>query len=256
MYNPFDVLLLLDKRDFRPWWFETGTPTFLVQWLRQRQYYTPQLEATLADDELLSAFDVEHIQPEAMLWQTGYLTVHERAQEGGLIVYRLGLPNLEVRTALNRALLTGWLPDPAVHTRLGLSQRRALARGDWAVFRQGLQQLCGSIPYDWYRNNPIAQYEGYWASVFYSHLAALGLELIAEDVTNQGCIDLTVKLPERIYLFEFKVVPDQATGQALAQLRAKAYADKYRADGRPLHLVGIEFSRQQRNVVGFEVETR
>ncbi|WP_201739296.1 PD-(D/E)XK nuclease domain-containing protein, partial [Tepidimonas charontis] len=107
---------------------------------------------------------------------------------------------------------------------------------------------------DWYRANPITQYEGYWASVFYSHLAALGLELIAEDVTNHGCIDLTVKLPERIYLFEFKVVPDQAAGQALAQLKARSYADKYRADGRPLHLVGIEFSRQQRNVVGFEVQ--
>ncbi|TSE29549.1 PD-(D/E)XK nuclease superfamily protein [Tepidimonas charontis] len=253
VYNPFDVLLLFDKREFRPYWFETGTPTFLVEWLRARGYFTPQLEETYADDALLSSFDVESIQPEAMLWQTGYLTFQERIREADFTINRLRLPNLEVRMALNRALLAGWTENAAVVSQQGLLVRRALAQGDTARFRQALESLYATIPHDWYRANPITQYEGYWASVFYSHLAALGLELIAEDVTNHGCIDLTVKLPERIYLFEFKVVPDQATGQALAQLRAKAYADKYRADGRPLHLVGIEFSRQQRNVVGLDV---
>lgn len=256
VYNPFDLLLLFDKREFRPYWFETGTPTFLVEWLRARGYFTPQLEETYADDALLSSFDVESIQPEAMLWQTGYLTFQERIREADYTINRLRLPNQEVRMALNRALLAGWTENAAVVSQQGLLVRRALAQGDTARFRQALESLYAAIPHDWYRANPITQYEGYWASVFYSHLAALGLELIAEDVTNQGCIDLTVKLPERIYLFEFKVVPDQATGHALAQLRAKGYADKYRADGRPLHLVGIEFSRQQRNVVGFEVETR
>ena len=256
VYNPFDLLLLFDKREFRPYWFETGTPTFLVEWLRRHRTFTPKLERLFATDELLSAFDVEHMRAEALLWQTGYLTFAERLSGPGLPEYYLRLPNQEVRTALNHALLHAWLPpdgDWAAGVRF---LREALQRADASALRHHLESLYAAIPHDWYRNNPITQYEGYWASVFYSHLAALGLELIAEDVTNQGCIDLTVKLPERIYLFEFKVVPDQATGQALAQLRAKAYADKYRADGRPLHLVGIEFSRQQRNVVGFEVETR
>ena len=255
VYNPFDVLLLFQERDFRPWWFETGTPTFLVQWLRQQRTFTPRLERLFATDELLSAFDVERMRAEALLWQTGYLTFAERLPSPGLPEYYLRLPNHEVRVALNQALLHAWLP-PEVEWPAGMrTVRAALQRADFDALHRYLESLYAGIPHDWYRNNPIAQYEGYWASVFYSHLAALGLELIAEDVTHQGCIDLTLKLPERIVLFEFKVVAGDAEGRALAQLQACGYADKYRADGRPIHLVGIEFGRQARNVVGFAVYT-
>ncbi|TSE30667.1 PD-(D/E)XK nuclease domain-containing protein [Tepidimonas charontis] len=255
VYNPFDVLLLFDKREFRPYWFETGTPTFLVEELTRRRTFTPRLADVVADEALLSSFDVEAMAPEALLWQTGYLTFHGQRRIGARTEYRLSFPNREVESALNDVLFKALFGEPARAAEAVGRLYDALAAGDHTGLRRHLESLYAAIPHDWYRHNPITQYEGYWASVFYSHLAALGLELIAEDVTNQGCIDLTVKLPERIYLFEFKVVPDQATGQALAQLRAKGYADKYRADGRPLHLVGIEFSRQQRNVVGFEVQT-
>jgi len=92
-----------------------------------------------------------------MLWQTGYLTLRERMQEGGLPYYRLSLPNLEVRATFNRALLSGWLAHAAVHTRMGLEQRRALVQGDVERFRRGLEQRCASIPHDWCRTNPITQ---------------------------------------------------------------------------------------------------
>ena len=134
--------------------------------------------------------------------------------------------------------------------------RQTFAAADLPAVRRHLESLFAGIPHDWYRNNPITQYEGYWASVFYSHLAALGLDLVAEDVTSQGRIDLAVKLPERIYLFEFKVVELEPEGKALDQLKARTYADQYRAEGKPLHLVGIEFSRAARNLAGFEVETQ
>jgi len=254
VYNPFDLLLLFQQREFRSYWFETGTPTFLVDWLRQRGYFTPQLENTLADDELLSSFDVDAIEPEAMLWQTGYLTLKERLREGDFVVHRLGPPNLEVRTALNRALLGGWLNNAAIHSQIGLTMRRAFSDGNLSLIHQCLTSLFASIPHDWYRNNPITRYEGYWASVFYSHLAALGLDLVAEDVTQHGRIDLTVKLSERVVLFEFKVVESGPEGQALHQLKARAYAGKYLSSGLPIHLVGVEFSREERNVVAFEVE--
>ena len=98
----------------------------------------------------------------------------------------------------------------------------------------------------------IADYEGYSASVFYSYFAALGYDCRVEDATQLGRIDLTLKLPQHIYLFEFKVVESQPNGAALAQLQTKAYADKYRALGLPIELIGVEFSRNTRNVVGFE----
>jgi hypothetical protein len=109
-----------------------------------------------------------------------------------------------------------------------------------------------SIPHDWYRNNPIAKYEGYYASVFYSYFAALGLDIILEDTTNQGRIDMTVKFNEQVYLFEFKVVELVPQGKALQQLQDRGYADKYRSLNQPIHLIGVEFSKESRSVVGFE----
>ena len=115
--------------------------------------------------------------------------------------------------------------------------------------------LFASIPHDWYRNNPLAGFEGHYASVFYSYFAALGLDIRLEDTTNHGRIDMAVLFRAQVFVFEFKVVPDAATGEAMAQIKAKGYADKYRNRGEPVHLIGIEFSRAARNVVGFAAET-
>jgi hypothetical protein len=255
VYNPFDLLLLFDKRQFRPYWFETGTPTFLIDVLTQRGCFTPELASLRADDELLNSFDVEGMTTEALLWQTGYLTFRSQRRIGARIEYTLGYPNLEVESALNDALVKALVGAPSAAGRAISRLYDVLHAGDLASLRTHLDSLYAAIPHDWYRNNPIAQYEGYWASVFYSHIAALGLDLTPEDVTSQGRIDLTVKLPERIYLFEFKVVELEPEGKALAQLKARDYAAKYRMAGVPIHLVGIEFSRDSRRVVGFEPET-
>jgi hypothetical protein len=256
VYNPFDVLLLFDSRQFRPYWFETGTPTFLVRLLAERQFHTPDLERLQSSEALLSSFDVESIAPEALLFQAGYLTLrgmHEPLP--GRRVYTLGYPNLEVEASLNAALLEGY----GVPARASFdSQNRLieiLRTTDLAALEPLLRALFASIPHDWYRNNPLAGFEGHYASVFYSHFAALGLDIRVEDATSQGRIDMAVLFGPQVYLFEFKVVEDQPEGRALAQIRAKGYADKYRGAGRPVHLIGIEFGRQARNLVGFEVET-
>ncbi|NCC86032.1 MAG: hypothetical protein EOM03_18325, partial [Clostridia bacterium] len=214
VYNPFDVLLLLDRRQFRPWWFETGTPTFLVDWLKTHQFHSPKLEKLFATDELLSAFDVDLIRPEAILWQTGYLTIKETRATPAGAVYYLGLPNHEVRTALNRALLLSWIPRASEAMELGLELYTWLAKNEQEPILAHFETLYSSIPHDWYRKNAIATYEGYYASVFYSHLAALGLDIVAEDVTNEGRCDLVVRHDNLVYLFEFKVIDgDQPTGE-------------------------------------------
>jgi hypothetical protein len=130
-----------------------------------------------------------------------------------------------------------------------------LQANDLAGLKDLFQSFFASIPNDWYRNNPIARYEGYYASVFYSYFAALGLEIRLEDATNQGRIDMTVQFNGHIYLFEFKVVELVPEGHALQQIKDRGYAEKYRAEGQPIHLIGVEFSREGRHLVGFEVET-
>ena len=258
VYNPFDLLLLFRERSFRPWWFETGSPSFLIETLTRRETWLPQLGQLETDAALMSAFDVEHISTEALLWQTGYLTIAEEELLGGNYFYRLRYPNQEVYQSLTNALLEAWTdsgqaPSAAVRNRRSLYRR--LLANDFAGLEQLFTAFFASIPCDWYRNNPIAQYEGYYASVFYAYFASLGLDLTPEEASNAGRLDLALRFNGQVYLFEFKVVELAPEGRALEQLQARGYANKYRAAGQPIHLIGVEFSREQRIVVGFEVET-
>ena len=255
VYNPFDVLLLFDARQFRPWWFETGTPTFLVEVLTERGYFTPDLAEVRASEALISTFDVQNMPSEALLWQTGYLTFTGSRQIGARWEYSLGYPNLEVETALNDALLKGLMGDAMQAERAVSRLYDVLVAADLEALRQHLVSLFAAIPHHWHDGNDLARFEGFYASVFYSHLAALGLDLAAEDASSHGRLDLRLRFNGRLWLFEFKVVELAPGGTALEQIKTRDYAEKYRAEGLPIHLVGIEFSRQQRTLVGFEVET-
>jgi hypothetical protein len=255
VYNPFDLLLLFDMRDFLPYWFETGTSTFLIDLLTERQTFLPDLTRLVATDALLSAFDVGDIATEALLFQTGYLTIDAVERIGPMPRYRLRYPNLEVRSSLTDAWLRRQSPAPGpVLQRSGRLYELLLAT-DFAGLEQLFTAFFASIPHDWFRNNPIAQYEGYYASVFYAYFASLGLDLTPEESSNVGRLDLALRFNQQIWLFEFKVIETAGAGSALAQLQEKDYAARYRAAGLPIHLIGVEFSREQRKVVGFAVET-
>ena len=254
VYNPFDILLLFDTREFRAYWFETGTPTFLVETLLERGVGAPDLEAAIASDDLLSAFDVGEMSTEALLFQTGYLTITGEADLGGETVYRLGYPNHEVRRSLNRSLLRAMAPDAWDGTRDRLRLHRLLQENDFEGLEALFRAFFAGIPHQWHTKNDIARYEGYYASVFYSHFAAAGLDVRVEDSTSRGRLDMTVLFNDEVYLFELKTVGKEPTGAAMAQLREKGYADKYRHLGEPIHLIGVEFSREERNLAAFAVE--
>jgi hypothetical protein len=255
VYNPFGLLLLFDTREFLPHWFETGTPTFLIKLLQQRQQFTPDLSRIVASDTLLSTFDVDSIPVEALMFQAGYLTIASSWRIPGQMELTLKYPNLEVQSSLNRSLLqslTGALnvPGPFMSRLYKLLQAR-----DFAGLRDLFHAFYASIANDWYRKNEMSGFEGYYVSIFYSYFAALGLDIRLEDPTNVGRIDMTVLFDGQVFLFEFKVVELNPAGKALEQIKTQGYADKYRARGEPIHLIGVEFSKANRNIVGFEVET-
>ena len=254
VYNPFDILLLFRRRRFGAWWFETGTPTFLVETLYRRRVSSVALDGMVASDELLSTFDVDAIATEALLFQTGYLTIQDEEDLGGEVLYRLGYPNREVRQSLNRSLLRYLVQDASRQMANSARLYRLLQAKDFAGLEALFQAFFASIPYEWYTNNDIAEYEGYYASVFYSYFAGLGLDITVEDSSNHGRLDMAVRSDGSVYLFEFKVVELAPTGAALAQLKARRYADKYRAAGQPIYLIGVEFSKDARNLAAFEVE--
>ena len=252
VYNPFDVLLLLRRREFDAHWFETGTPAFLLDTLFERRISSVSLGGMMSTGELLSAFDVHHIGTEALLFQTGYLTITAEQRLGGETLYRLGYPNREVRQSLNRVLLRHLVQDTAQQTANSIRLERLLETHDSAGLEELFHSFFASIPYQWYTNNDIADYEGFYASVFYSYFAALGYEIAVEESSSHGRLDMVVRAAGHVYLFEFKVAEMAPPGSALAQLRERRYADKYRAAGEPIHLVGVEFSRATRNITAFE----
>ena len=255
VYNPFDLLLLFDLREFKPFWFETGTPTFLIQLLSQRQQFTPDIANIVAAESLLSTFDVDNISVEALMFQTGYLTIASARRLPGRLQLALKYPNLEVQASLNDRLLQHFTANALDSGNQVVALYDLLLANDVAGMKALFHSFFASIPHDWYRNSPIAQFEGYYASIFYSHFAALGLDIRLEDVTNHGQIDMTVLFGGRVYIFEFKVVELVPEGKALQQIKDKHYADKYQSRMQPIYLIGVEFSKDSRNIVGFEVES-
>jgi len=254
IYNPFDILLLFDERKFEPWWFETGTPAFLVETLFRRRVSALALDGMVGSADLLSTFDVDDIATEALLFQTGYLTIRDEEDLGGEAFYRLDYPNREVRQSLNRSLLRYLVRDSSRQTANSIRLYRLLEANDFAGLETLFQAFFASIPYEWYTNNDIASYEGYYASVFYSYFAGLGLDVTVEDSTSHGRLDMAVRFNGNVYLFEFKVVEMAPEGAAMAQLKERRYADKYRGLGQPIHLIAVEFSKDARNLAAFEVE--
>ncbi len=257
IYNPFDVLLLLKQREFRNWWCESGNSSFLVDLLLEKGIPWCRLDGMVTSEELLSRFDVGAIAPEALLFQTGYLTVLERLEIADSPRYRLGYPNREVRQSLNGDLLGRVLGAGNTGERISQTRhlREVLASGDLAGLEAALRAFLASVPHQWHTKNPMGSYEGWYASLLQAYFVAADAEVRAEESGSQGRADLIVRGFGRVYVFEFKMRDRAGAEVALRQLKERGYADRYLGQGEPVHLVGLEFSAETRNLAGFETET-
>ena len=257
VYNPFDILnFCATGHSYKNYWFESGSPSFLIKLIQEKNYYVPRLENVSVDEEQLGAFDIERINFEVLLYQSGYLTIQEKKQIEDAVFYSLKIPNLEVKSSLNRvivSMLTESDSDTAdtIGTTLYRNMLIALHTADMDGVKNALYTLFASLPYQNYVNNNISIYEGFYASVTYAFLASLGVPLIGEDTTNRGRIDLTLNMEQKIYIIEFKV----GSGNALQQIKEKKYYEKYQHLNKDIYIVGINFDEQERNISGFEWET-
>lgn len=291
VYNPFDILLFIsENQSYRNYWFETGSPSFLIKLFQQRRYFLPDLEDVEANEEILDSFDIERIDPVTLLFQTGYLTIDALQERFGQVSFRLRIPNREVRLALSNHLVdayTGRLGSERLGWQKAL--HAPLTQGDVAGLIGAIRRLFAGIPWRNFTHNALPEAEGYYASVLYAFFVSLDAEVIAEDISNRGQVDLTVKLAGYLYVIEIKVqrsgrgtaapktqarretdaepahsdardAPEDAVetkpatrldeNPALAQIRARSYSDKYR--GLPLKglfEVGLIFDPAARNLV-------
>ncbi len=250
VYNPFDILLFIDNEFiYKNYWFTTGTPLFLIKLLQEQNYFLPKLSNLVVGEELLDSFDIEKIKFEVVLFQAGYLTIEEViVDEDDETEYKLKLPNREIKQSLNLYIIAYLYGDSYRINRKNL--RKSLQQADLEAFKSSLTSIFASIPYNNYAKNSIANYEGFYASVIYVYLASLGIEIIAEDVTNLGRIDLTIKLNSNIFIIEFKVGKDNA----LNQIKSRDYHQKYLNESKNVYLVGINFDKEQKNIDKFEWE--
>lgn len=252
VYNPFDILLFISNNcEFCNYWWETGNPAFLIAKLKEQQFYVPDLENLIAGRETLNSFDVEHIDLIALLWQTGYLTFDHKLDIPGRVRYKMKIPNLEIQTSLSELFLEYFTNLNGVKDAKEVQGIEAMVTGDMIKFKETLYALFAAIPYANYANNIIANYEGYYAAVIYSFFAALGFELIAEDITNKGRIDLTIKTDEFTFIIEFKVDNNEP---AIKQINERKYYEKYQNKVKRFFLVGINFSSEEKNITDFQWE--
>ena len=211
----------------------------------------------VGSEELLSKFDVKDIGPEALLFQSGYLMVLDSLETADSPLYRLGYPNREVRQSLNRDLLGRVLGAGKTGERISQTRRlrTVLAAGDLAGLEAELRAFLASIPHQWHSKNPMGSYEGWYASLLQAYFVAADAEVWAEESGSQGRADLVVRGSGRVYVFELKMRERAGAKAALRQLKERGYAERYLGRGEPVHLVGLEFSAETRNLSGFESET-
>ena len=254
VYNPHDILHFIDRSQsfgepqFDNYWFESGTPTFVVDLLARDQILPQQLEPQNVGRELIDSCPIDKLELRTVLFQSGYFTIDAvDRSDPEAITYKLVCPNHSVRSALQNNLFRHYTCDEI--TNYLKSMRSALRSAELDVIESELTRLFASISADNYRKNDIARFEGYYASVVYCFFAGMGLTVIAEDGSSRGRVDLSVQLGSNTYVIEFKVVKRKSkTNSALQQIIRQGYAAKYSGN---VYQIGIEFSESKRNIVGF-----
>ena len=254
VYNPHDIIHFIDRSrsfgepQFDNYWFESGTPTFVVDLLARDQILAQQLEPQNVGREILDSCPIDKLELSTILFQSGYLTIESvDRSDPHKPIYQLVCSNASVRSALHNNLFRHYTGiNNANHHSV---MYRALRDAQLASLESELQRLFAGIATDNYRKNNIAHFEGYYASVIYGFFAGMGLNVIAEDAHSRGRVDLTIQLANNTYVIEFKVVKRKSkANSALQQIIQRGYAAKYSG---AVYQIGIEFSETRRNIVNF-----
>ena len=243
--NPVSFGLCAQSGEFRNYWSNTAMTTFLTDALRVHPLDFSTVGVTEAE---LEAYEPENPRLVTLLYQTGYLTIKKFARLGQLATYDLGFPNQEVENSFLTSLApvySGVGPDRASNYQLAAA--RALVAGDVEAFVHALKAFLADIPYDLTDR----QNEQMWQTIVYVVLKAVGFGVDAEVKTNRGRIDMTCETPSGIYLIEFKL--DRSAEEALAQIDANDYSEKYDFRGKKLVRIGVSFSSERRTIADVKV---
>ncbi len=245
LYNPFSLLLYFANHgEFRSYWFDTGSPNFLIQELRKRKLY--DISQVKATSSTLTSFDIANLNTTCLLFQTGYLTLTKYDEEDG--IYTLDYPNQEVRHALSQYLLVSYREDTEVVLPTVIDFRNALKNNDLDDAIAQINAIFSSIPYDHWQNDN----EGFYHALVHLTFVLLGAYVQCEVHTSKGRCDALVQTADYIYAFEFKL--DKSAKVALQQIETKGYLTPYMASSKTKIAVGVSFSSKLKKVKGYLVK--
>jgi hypothetical protein len=240
VYNPFSTLSFFSKKGkLENFWYATGTPTFLMELCKERKFY--EFDSAVLTFTEMSSFDIDNLKIMPLLFQTGYLTI--AGYNSMFYTYKLAFPNLEVKHSYLHGLLEAYteLKDSSTSSII-MELHESLKTQNSEKLRLIINHVFSQIPYDlWQKDN-----EHFYHAIVHLMFSLLGVSIQSEVHTKNGRADAIVQLEEGIYCLEFKL--DQSAQVAIDQIKKKGYTEKFSGSGKPVHLIGINFSSAQKVV--------
>jgi hypothetical protein len=248
VYNPYSTGLSLNFSRLDDYWFESGTPTFLVDLIREQNFDVTRLDNLEVGRNKLKAYDITKLKLIPLLFQTGYLTIKDIEDN---IIYTLGYPNYEVERGLTQNLLDEFTDD-RVETPIIHRIKKSLLNRDYEQFMEYMKSLFANIANI---NIPktLEEREHYYHSIFYLVGVLFSdnhLNVYSELLTSEGRIDMLVETEKNIFIIEFKC--NQNADKAIEQIKDKNYAEKFKLKGKEIVLIGINFDTEKRNASEFK----
>ena len=240
VYNPFSLLNCMDEKEFKSYWFETGTPTYLVQLLQERDYDLEEMSRVKADADELNSIDSTSSDPIPVIYQSGYLTIKGYDPEFG--IYTLGFPNAEVEEGFTKYLMPSYIHRKENRSPFLINNFVEDVRsGNTEQFIKRLRSLFADTPYEIIRDM-----ETHYRNVVWLLFKLMGFYTQAEYRTSDGRIDMVVKTPRFCYVLEFKL--NGTAEEALAQISDKNYTLPFAVEDQQIIRLGINFDSQTRNI--------
>ena len=254
MYNPFSLLNAFDYKEIKSFWFSTGTPTFLVNFLKEAHYFIPDLDGNVELDEAgLQTYRAVAQDALPILFQAGYLTIKEYRSD--LRLYRLGFPNDEVRYGFLENLLPAYSDVPFGQTGVWVGRFvQDIRKGNVNGFMERMQSLIAGISYDNFSSKELKLREQNYQTAVYLIFKLMGQFVQTEIHCATGRADCVVQTVDTIYIFEFKLSGNGSAEDALEQIKENAYTAKYKTDGKKIVLIGAGFEEATRTIRDWKVE--
>ena len=254
VYNPFSILNTFNSGELKNYWFATGTPTFLVNYLKDAHYNIPDLDGKVElDESMLNEYRADAKDPIPILFQSGYLTIKEYIEEVNM--YRLGFPNDEVRYSFLENLVPAYSSLRPDETGVSIWKFvEDIRAGNVDDFMERMQAIIAGVPYDNLPKDKLKLREQNHQTAVYLIFKLMGQFVQTEIHCAKGRADCIVHTKDSIYIFEFKLMSAGTAEDAIVQIKENGYAAQFKTSSKKIILIGSSFNEEERTIGEWKTE--